>query len=196
MELLWNGEDTCTISTGKSTNILVNPRTSTTTGKKNSVIVLTSEDRAAFAKTEDDAYIVDWPGEYEVADCLINGVEIQEEGILLRTAYNIHLPEDISIAVVSDVSKVLGGEEIELLGSADILILSLKNLDPKDAHKIVDHIEPTFVVPVNYTDETMLENFIKTIGKPLDPERKSSLKLTKSDIPEIGLSLVLLTPQK
>ncbi|MFN7160406.1 MAG: MBL fold metallo-hydrolase [Candidatus Gracilibacteria bacterium] len=196
MELFWHGEDTCMINTGKSAQILINPHTSTTSGKKNSVIILNSEDRTKYAKIDADTYVVDWPGEYEVADCLITGVEIREEDLLLKTAYNIHLPEDISIAVVGDVSKVLGGEEIELLGSADILVLSLKNLDPKDAHKIVDHVEPHFVVPVDYKDEETLENFLKTLGVTQLPEKKSSLKLSKSDIPEIGITAVVLDQQK
>lgn len=196
MELFWHGEDTCIVNTGKSAQILMNPHTSTTSGKKNSVVILNSEDRSNYAKIDSDTYVVDWPGEYEVAESLITGVEIREEGLLLKTAYNIHLPEDISIAVIGDISKVLGGEEIELLGSADILILSLKNLDPKDAHKIVDHVEPRFVVPIDYVDESALENFLKTLGVAQIPERKSSLKIVKSDIPEIGLTAIVLEAQK
>lgn len=196
MELFWHGENTCVLNTGKSAQILINPHANISATKKSSLVLLSSEDRSNFSPIDPETYVVDWPGEYEVADCLITGVEIREENVLLKTAYNIHLPEDISVAVIGDVSKALGGEEIEQLGSANVLVLSLKNLDIKDAHKIVDHVEPSFIVPIDYADGTVLENFLKALGITHTPETQSSLKLAKSDIPEMGLTLVLLEKQK
>ena len=192
MELTWIKENTCVLTSGKSINIAINPHKSFTSKNAN-IVVLTNEDKSLYGKIEEKAYVVDWPGEYEIADTLINGFEVEENTLLLQTIYSLHLPEDISIAVVGDITKPLTGEQVEHLGSTDVLILSLKNLDPKDAHKIVDHIEPKFIVPVGYSEESVLENFLKTMGNIARPEVKNSLKLTKADIPEEGQAVVLLS---
>lgn len=194
MELRWINKDSFKITMGKNTTIITNPYKALPAPTGASTLIYSREDDTLYHKVANDTYLVNWPGEYEVADTLITGVELDEESLLLHTAYNIHTSEDISIVLLGSLTKSLVGKQIEELGSTDILLLDIEHMDPKEAHKLVDNMEPRFTIPV-YESKEKLEAFLKASGTSTIPEAKDVLKLLKTDIPEEGHSIVLLSAQ-
>jgi L-ascorbate metabolism protein UlaG (beta-lactamase superfamily) len=127
----------------------------------------------------------------------------QDEG---RTAvmYRIIL-EDIRIAVVGHIHPNLTDDELESLGTIDILFVPVGGngytLDGVGAHKVIKDIEPKIVIPTHYADpkinyevpQTDLEEALKGVGIEAS-ERLDSLKI-KDIEPTDTTKLIVLNRQ-
>jgi L-ascorbate metabolism protein UlaG (beta-lactamase superfamily) len=158
--------------------------------------------------TKNAHFVINLPGEYEVSDASIQGVAAQahmdqDEG---RTAvmYRIIL-EDIRIAVVGHIHPNLTDDELESLGTIDILFVPVGGngytLDGVGAHKVIKDIEPKIVIPTHYADpkinyevpQTDLEEALKGVGIEAS-ERLDSLKI-KDIEPTDTTKLIVLNRQ-
>ena len=123
--------------------------------------VITDErtgDRSPNAK-----FIVSGPGEYEVSDVSITGVATRahvddENSLKLSTIYRVII-DDIRIAIIGHIYPDISEEQLEALGTIDILTIPVGGngytLDGIGAQKIVRKIEPKVVIPTHYSDNSL-----------------------------------------
>lgn len=104
--------------------------------------------------------IIDYPGEYEVSDVSIIGVaarsHLDEEGQQSATMYRLII-DDLRVVVTGHVFGDLSEEQLEALGTVDILFIPVGGngytLDGVEAIKLVKKIEPKLVIPTHYADK-------------------------------------------
>ncbi len=143
---------------------------------------------------------IDEPGEYEVSNMSIEGTgaraHMDEEGRQSATIFKI-VADDIRIAVLGHVYPELSNNQLEKLGTIDILIVPTGGngytLDPIGALKLVKEIEPKVIIPTHYDDNAIryevpqqpLEEAIKGLAvETREPVAKLKIK-THADIGEV-----------
>lgn len=153
--------------------------------------------------------MIDQPGEYEVANISIQGIparsHMDEEKKLSATIYKI-IVDDIRIAVAGHIYPELTDNELEKIGTVDILLIPVGGsgytLDATGALKVIRKIEPKIVVPSHYADSKLkfevpqqdLEAALKDLA--MEPkERLAKLKLKPADLTGEGTQLVVLEKQ-
>ncbi len=105
---------------------------------------------------------IDFPGEYEVADISVRGVQarahIDEEGKRTAVMYRLMM-DDIRVAVVGHVHPDITEAQLELLGVIDVLVIPVGGngytLDSIGALKLIKKIEPKIVIPTHYDDKDL-----------------------------------------
>ena len=145
------------------------------------------------------------PGEYEVSAVSIKGIaaraHMDEESAKSVTMYKLDF-SDIRVAVVGHIFADLSEEQLEEIGTTDVLIVPVGNsgytLDGIGAQKVIKKIDPKIVIPTHYADKGIsyevpqqeLDDALKSITLELK-ERVPKLKLKSSDLPEIAELIVL-----
>lgn len=143
---------------------------------------------------------IDGPGEYEIKGMDITGVPSFHDpssGKKLgrNTIYAAKI-EDIKICHLGDFGeKELRNETLESIGTVDILFLPIGGktvIDPENAVKIANLLEPKIIIPMHY-EKKELSDFLKESGvETLKPEEKLTLK--KKDLPEGKAEVKILKP--
>jgi L-ascorbate metabolism protein UlaG (beta-lactamase superfamily) len=148
-----------------------------------------------------DAICFDSPGEYEIKNTEIVGVESYhdkaqgaERGLNTIFLYRI---DGIKICHLGDLGSDLSSDQLERIDGVDILFVPVGGkytLDGKEAAKLVSEIEPKIVVPMHFktgkmTDIDSVDSFLKEIGK--DPKKTDRIKIQKKDLPE-NLEVIIL----
>lgn len=153
--------------------------------------------------------IIDQAGEYEVSNVSIQGIparsHLNEEGKFGATIYKL-LIDDLRIGVLGHVHPSLSSDQLEEIGTLDVLIIPVGGngytLDPVGALKIVKDIEPKLVIPTHYEDTSLnypvpqqpLEEVLKTFAmEPLETTPK--FKVKAGEIDEGSTQLVILERQ-
>jgi len=151
-------------------------------------------------KEEDEKYIIDSPGEYEIKDVLIRGVESRineknESGI--NTIFVLDL-EDIRICHMGDFSEdKLSSEIKEALGKIDILFYPVGGnfSNAKKAAAIINEIEPSVVCPMHYDatekNNLKLQEFLNEFSED-QVEKIDKLTIKRKDLSEEGMKVVVL----
>lgn len=142
-------------------------------------------------------FIIDSPGEYELSDASISGIanrsHLEEEKDQSATMFRIIL-DDVRIAVVGHIYPELTDDQLESLGTIDILLIPVGGngytLDGVGAQKIIKKIEPKVVIPTHYADKAIkyevpqadLETALKAVAmepsETLDSLKSKGLELT------------------
>ncbi|MFA5754090.1 MAG: MBL fold metallo-hydrolase [Patescibacteria group bacterium] len=152
-------------------------------------------------------FIIDCAGEYDRKGVLIEGIDSyhdEKQGADLggNIIYRIEI-DDISITHLGDLGTVLDNAQLEKLVGTDILLIPVGGkftLDAKKAVEVISQIEPRIVIPMHYrTDDSKneqrdldnVDKFIKEIG--LTPTREEKLKISKKDLPQEDMELVILS---
>lgn len=181
MDIEYKGAN-CVLITTKKTNVVIDPKLSTVGLKdilpKNAVVIATQADLLV---SDEDAVVVDRPGEYEVRDISIVGCAaerlIDHDKSLNSTIYKIAIG-DLRIAVVGHAATPLTEEQLEKLGVIDVVIVPVGGngytLDAHQAVGVVRQIDPKVVIPTHFADKATkyevpqmeLEPFLKELGAP------------------------------
>ncbi len=149
--------------------------------------------------------IIDQPGEYEVSNVSIRGVaaraHIDEENGQSATIFKI-VADDIRIAAVGHIFPDLDDEQLEAIGTVDILLIPVGGngftLDPVGALKVIKKIEPKIVVPTHYGDgklrypvpQQTLSDALQAIS--MEPkETVPKLKVKAGELGEVTQLIVL-----
>lgn len=147
--------------------------------------------------------LVDTAGEYDIKGVVINGIESfhdSENGNKRgeNIIYKINI-DDITIVHLGDLGHILENKQLEKLAETDILLIpvgGVYTLDAKKAVEVVSQIEPRIVIPMHYkTKESKIEiegveKFIKEMG--MKPTEEEKLKISKKDLPQEDLELVVM----
>jgi L-ascorbate metabolism protein UlaG (beta-lactamase superfamily) len=149
--------------------------------------------------------VIDQPGEYEVADISIQGIDarghIDEAGQRSVTMYKI-VVDDVRIAVVGHIYPELSNSQLEAFGTIDVLFIPVGGngftLDPVGALHVIKEIEPKIVIPTNYEDKGIkypipqqsLEDALK--GLAMEPrETVAKLKVKSGEMGDVTQLVIL-----
>ena len=207
MEIYWLGHG-CFRLRGRDAVVLNDPCPPSTgykIGKVSADLVTISHERPESSyrqAVQGEAKYISGPGEYDVAGVLVTGVRTnhisrgpdQDRNV----AYVVDL-DDVRICHLGDISQVPHADDVEALGSADVLIIPVgggRVLDAAKAAETVSLLEPKIVIPMQYKTEAAtadldtVDKFLREMGA----EAKSAearLTITKSNVPS-ATTVVLL----
>lgn len=149
--------------------------------------------------------VVDQPGEYEVSDVSVQGIaaraHIDEPGTKHANMFKI-TAEDVKVAVVGHVYPDLNANQLEDLGTIDVLIIPVGGngytLDPIGALKLIKAIEPKIVIPTHYDEKGInypvpqqpLEEALKGLSMDVK-ETVGKLKVKHGEMGETAHLIVL-----
>lgn len=154
--------------------------------------------------TQDAKFIIEGPGEYEIAEVSVRGIPAQahiDADGLNATIYSIHV-NNFAIAALGHIYPSLSDEQLEALGVIDVLIVPVGGngytLDATGAAKIIKSIEPKVVIPTHYSEDGVtyevpqaeLTNFLTEMGAT-EAEHVDTLKLKESDLGDKTKIIVL-----
>ena len=162
MEITWLGQSCFRI---KSTHGVVitdpySPDTGYIMGKQTARIVTVSHQHPDHNFTQGiggEPRIVDRPGEYEISNTLIVGINTfhdNEQGKLRgrNVVYLIEMDE-ISVCHLGDLGHLLNSQQVEQLQHIDILMIpvgGITSLDGAMAAEVVRQLSPKVVIPMHY----------------------------------------------
>lgn len=146
----------------------------------------------------DAKLVVDMPGEYEVSDISIYGIQaranMDEEKQRNAIMYKL-IAKDLKLLVAGHILPKLSESQLERIGMVDVLVVPVGGngytVDPVGALQLIKDIEPKLVIPTHYADDKLdfevpaqtLEQALQALG--MEPkERTSKLKLKHADLPE------------
>ncbi|MBI2100663.1 MAG: MBL fold metallo-hydrolase [Candidatus Vogelbacteria bacterium] len=140
-------------------------------------------------------FVIDGPGEYEVAGAFVRGFASLGPGLKINTIFDLVLDGKRLAHLGALADSDLPAAVKEEMGPVDILFVSIadsprfgeaggKLLNPRSAYQLALTFNPHLIVPVNYTSET-LKQFLKEAGeegiKPLDKLALRGKELTEKE---------------
>lgn len=144
-----------------------------------------------------DGYrLVDGPGEYEVAGITVIGVKTYHDAVRgeergRNTIYVLEL-DDVRVCHLGDLGHRLADDELEALGTVDVLLVPVgggTSLDAERAALVVRQIEPRVVIPMHYALPGLTkplegpERFLKEMGvTEVQTHPKLSIGATSGDV--------------
>jgi L-ascorbate metabolism protein UlaG (beta-lactamase superfamily) len=208
MEIVWLGH-ACVRIRAREATIVADPcdkSTGYSLGRPTADIVTVSVDDPAHnyaAGVAGQPRILSGPGEYEIAGASVAGVatwhDRQAKATGPRNVVFVYDLEDLRVCHLGAIGTVPTSDQLEQIGSVDILLVPVGGADSLDApaaSEAVSLIEPRLVIPVHYAtdiERTKLDSvdrFLKEMGaKP--GERHAKLAVTRSSLPEETQVIVL-----
>lgn len=154
-----------------------------------------------------DPFVISSAGEYDVAGVMIQGVESYHDESEGRERggniiYRMDMDE-ISVVHLGDVGHTLNNKQLEVLAGADILMVPVGGkytVDAKKAAEIVSQVQPRMVIPMHYklsevqVDIEGVDRFVKELA--LKPTYENKLKISKKELPQEDMELVIFNPFK
>lgn len=196
---------------GKNSSVVTDPydkNTGLTLPKISADIITSSHDHhdhnyvQAISNTSrrDEPFIINAPGEYEIGRVSIFSVDTYHDtnGGADRgknTAYMIHI-DDIKIAHLGDLGHELSDKQVEQLNGVDVLLCPVGGyytINPKQAVKVVNSVQPGFVIPMHYKTKdhnqkifgkiAPLSEFLSEMGAS-EVEAHEKLTVSSTSLPE------------
>ncbi len=118
-----------------------------------------------------EAFVIDTPGEYEVAGVFIQGFPSEGAEGKINTVYTLNMENIRILHLGALATPTLTPETIEEIGVVDIVFVPIGGdsvLNPKEAAKLASSFEPKVIIPTMYDGKKGEENltlFIKEAGK-------------------------------
>ena len=134
--------------------------------------------------------VISGPGEYETRGVLIYGMRMP--GATERTIYYGNV-EGISFVHCGTLNAPLTDALLEAIADVHIAMVPVGGagvLSASDAADVVGQIEPRIVLPMQYAD---VQPFLKVMATSAN-EAIPELKITKKDLPEDAVRVVVLAP--
>jgi len=193
MQIYWYGQSFFKIE-GKNVAITTDPFTKDIglrAPKSKTDITLISHDFDYLDKSNGEGFLINSPGEYEVKEVYIKGINSKNKKEDQNIIYLINI-DDMKIAFLGGFGeKELSEKELDSFGDVDILILPIGNedlvLDYKEAVHVINQIEPKIIIPMYYKINGVKapidgsEKFLKEVG--IKPEKVDKLKIIKKELP-------------
>ncbi len=214
MQISWHGLSCFEITNkvnNKEVTIITDPYQNTT-GLRiprtlESDIVLSShdeEDSNNIAAVAGTPYLIDQPGEYEVKDIFVFGINAK----LKRTEQNKPVKnmmfriesEGMHLAHLGALDRILTDEELQRLQNVDILMIPVggnRVMTPKVATEVISQIEPRVIIPMTHHTANVKEDlmnvseFCKEMGVCRN-EEMNKFRIQRKDLPETDMLIVTL----
>ena len=214
MQISWHGLSCFEITNkvnNKEVTIITDPYQNTT-GLRiprtlESDIVLSShdeEDSNNIAAVAGTPYLIDQPGEYEVKDIFVFGINAK----LKRTEQNKPVKnmmfriesEGMHLVHLGALDRILTDEELQRLQNVDILMIPVggnRVMTPKVATEVISQIEPRVIIPMTHHTANVKEDlmnvseFCKEMGVCRN-EEMNKFRIQRKDLPETDMLIVTL----
>ncbi len=150
-------------------------------------------------------FIVAGSGEYEIKKIIIRGISSFSGGVKGKTrdSNTIYLIQtgQIRICHLGHLGHNLSDDQLEKIGQVDILMIPVGGtftIDPDEAPKVINQIEPRIVIPMHYQLPKLklgakiasVEKFLKEMG--VSPKPVEKLVVKKKDLVQEGTEVVLM----
>jgi len=208
MEIVWLGH-ACVRIRAKEATIVADPcdkSSGYSLGRPTADLVTVSFDDRAHNYAEGVAgqpRVLSGPGEYEIAGASVVGVatwhDREAKAAGARNVVFVYDLEDLRICHLGAIGGVPTSDQLEEIGSVDILLVPVgggDSLDAPAASEAVSLIEPGLVIPINFATDVdkmkldPVDRFLKEMGaKP--GERHAKVAVTRSSLPDETQVLVL-----
>lgn len=153
----------CVVLAGKQARVVVDDNLAELGGKsvtKSGDICLFTGAHAAVAG--EPKIVIDMPGEYEVSNVSIFGLQtrahMDEDGKRSGVMYKITWG-DTRVLVTGHVFPKLTDEQLEAIGIVDVMFVPIGGngytLDATGALQLIKAVEPKLVIPTHYADKTL-----------------------------------------
>lgn len=219
MDIQWHGLSCFTLK-GKSGTVVTDPYDFKAMGLKpqklSADIVLANSDfdlHHAVSQFNGSCCILDWPGEYEAKNIIIQGIPAydrprEKESSKKDTAnrviiFTIEL-DGFKICHASNLGHKLTPEMLALIGDVDILLLPVGGgevcLSASKAHEVLEQIDPRIVIPMYYKVPDLklpladLDGFLKEVGLHAPSREKTAKFQTPSSLPQEQTEFRILEP--
>jgi len=111
---------------------------------------------------EKGRFLIDMPGEYEIAGVSIHGIaaraHMDDDKQKSAVIYTL-TTGDARIAVLGHIFPELSDEQVEQIGRVDVAVVPVGDsgftMDGIGALKVIKDIEPKVVIPVHYADKAI-----------------------------------------
>jgi L-ascorbate metabolism protein UlaG (beta-lactamase superfamily) len=161
------------------------------------------------AGVKGDFKVIDSPGEYEIGGVFITGINLTPlkkrsksgQTDSKNIVYVIYL-DDIAVCHLGDLKHVPNQNQVEDMGSIDVLMVPVgghKALNAAQAAEVISLIEPYIVIPIHYRLPDLavnlepIDKFLKEMGVT-KAQTETTLKLSKTGLPE-ETQIVLMEPK-
>lgn len=213
MDLTWYGHS-CFRLRGKRASVVTDPYPSTLgprAPRLEADLVTISHLAPNHSFTDDvsgDPYRVAGPGEYEVQDVTVLGLDSRQavpaagEAPPHNTIYLIEL-DDVRICHLGDLGQALDDKLQERIGDVDVLLVPAGGgnaLGYAQAAEIARRLEPRYVIPMHYALPQLkvelepLDPFLKEMGvESLEPQTRLTVQPSTST--EAEMKVVVLDPR-
>jgi hypothetical protein len=211
MQIIWNGQSCFTIkskiSTGEESIVLINPFDEKQAGikmpktKANIVLLGNNKSKLDKKKVDDNYFLIDKPGEFEVNGIFING--IADKWVKKDPKQNILFfleIEGVKILHLGEINHTLENGYLDKVSGVDILMIPVgggDNINTQKAIEIINEIEPRIIIPMNFkipgTKEKIdsVDKFAKEMGT--DPKNQvDKLKIDKRNLPQDNTEIIIL----
>lgn len=119
------------------------------------------------SRGDKSSFIIDGPGEYEIKDIFVKGFLSEGPNKKINTIYLVSF-EGMNLCFLGALANpTLSDETLEAIEDIDILFVPIGGssvLDPTSAYKLAVSLEPSVIIPMYYTKES-LEQFTKEGGQ-------------------------------
>lgn len=146
-------------------------------------------------------HVLNGPGEYEIGGVFINGIASPRKSVEdTKNTMFVFEYDGISVAHLGDLDRVLTQNQIDALGQVNVLLIPVgggNTLSAAQASEMVSMIEPNIVIPMHYAQKGLklelsdVDRFLKEMGVS-EVEAESSLRLTRTSLPEEGTQVAML----
>ncbi|HAV77846.1 MAG TPA: lactamase [Anaerolineae bacterium] len=213
MEITWYGHSCFRLTERSYATVVTDPFDNKIAGygalKLKADIVTVSHDAPGHNNAEvvkGTSHVIDGAGEFEIGGVFITGVatdggSVKKKGKDTSSRNTVYVfdYDGITVAHLGDLKQVPTQSEIEMLGTINVAMVPVGGgggLNAAKAAEVISLIEPNIVVPMHYATPAAkvsldsLNKFIKEMGLS-KPESQSSLKVTRSGLPEETKVIVL-----
>ncbi len=117
-----------------------------------------------------EPFVVNGPGEYEVDDVFIRGLETKGPAGEINTVYSLMIDQTRILHLGAIIDDEISAGAREEIGEVDILFVPVDEriIDPKLASKLAFSFNPKIVIPVNHgvgEPKNSLSAFLKESGE-------------------------------
>lgn len=200
MDITWLGHS-CFRIKGSQAVIITDPfppDLGYTLGKQTADIVTVSHQHPSHSYIQGidgEPHIIKGPGEYEISNVLIIGIATYHDAIKgqargKNTAYLMEI-DGLAVCHLGDIGHVLSDEQVEEMGSVDVLLVPVggaSTINAAMASEVIRKLEPKAVIPMHYKTPEIkreldpVEDFLKEMGMG-QVEVRPKLSITKSNLP-------------
>ncbi len=158
---------------------------------KPDIVLLTHGNKVS----ENNHYIINTPGEYEVKEILVYGYVSNNKGSQINADIYMIDVEGITLGFIDGEVASVKGNILDEMGIVNILFVSLAdNLKMKLSKltDLVNKIDPQIVIPMDYSKE-VLTKFTNSLGvKGFDKESSLIVKSSDFEGEDIPINIVVI----
>jgi len=210
MDIYWYGQSFFKLK-GKNATVLIDPFQPEMVGLKlpkdlaTDIVLRTHDhpDHNNIAAIPGTPVVIAGPGEYDSKGVAVTGIGVYHDNASgaergKNTIYHIDI-DNVNVVHLGDLGHELTQDQIEAIGSCDILLIPVGGtytIDAKVASEVVAQLEPQIIIPMHFLVDGLkiplepVDKFLKEMAvEKVEPQPK--LTISRDRLPEEPQVLVL-----